>query len=88
MRLYHHYVVPWLVELAMRQRVLLPVRQRVVGTAAGPVLEIGAGSGLNLALYGPLARSVDHAAPLVRSASVSVARIIFRAAFQAQRLLR
>ena len=56
MGLYRRFIVPPLVELAMRQRTLHPVRERVVGAAAGRVLEIGAGSGMNLALYGPLTR--------------------------------
>jgi ubiquinone/menaquinone biosynthesis C-methylase UbiE len=51
MSFYRRHVVPRLVELAMRQRVLLPVRERVVGAAEGRVLEIGVGSGLNLPFY-------------------------------------
>jgi ubiquinone/menaquinone biosynthesis C-methylase UbiE len=53
MGFYRRHIVPRLIELAMRQRVLLPVRERVVGAAAGRVLEIGVGSGLNLPFYRP-----------------------------------
>ena len=46
-----------LLDLAMRNRALDPYRRATVGAARGIVLEIGAGSGLNLGLY---AGDVDH----------------------------
>ena len=51
MGLYRKLVVPRLTDLAMRNRHLAPFRERVIGAAEGRVLEIGAGSGLNLARY-------------------------------------
>jgi ubiquinone/menaquinone biosynthesis C-methylase UbiE len=54
---YHDRVVPYLVHLSMRQKTLIPYRQRVLSSASGRVLEIGSGSGLNLPFYGPAA---DH----------------------------
>ena len=51
MSFYVNRIVPHLVHWAMRNRELQPYRERVVSAAEGRVLEIGIGSGLNLALY-------------------------------------
>lgn len=58
MGFYRRQVVPRLIELAMRQKELRPLRKRVISAAEGRVLEIGAGSGLNLPLYPASIRSV------------------------------
>jgi ubiquinone/menaquinone biosynthesis C-methylase UbiE len=52
MGFYNRFILPQVIELAMRQKNFAPFRERVVGPARGRVLEIGIGSGLNLASYG------------------------------------
>jgi hypothetical protein len=51
MGFYQEHVVPYLVHLSMRHARLTEYRRRVVPAAQGRVLEIGVGSGMNLALY-------------------------------------
>src|SRR6266536_394507 len=52
MGLYQDRILPWLIDLAMRQSRLAEYRGRVVPAATGRVLEIGIGSGRNLPFYG------------------------------------
>jgi len=58
MGFYQDRILPYLVNLAMRKRRLVPYRERVVSGAEGRVLEIGIGSGLNLPFYCPQARDI------------------------------
>jgi ubiquinone/menaquinone biosynthesis C-methylase UbiE len=71
MSFYNDHILPHVLNLAMRNRELLPYRERVISQARGRVLEIGIGSGLNLPLYGPSVDTVlglDPAARLLKMA--------------------
>ena len=71
MGFYDRHILPRLIDLAMRSRVLDRHRRRAVALARGFVLEIGVGSGPNLALYGPAAErvcAIDPSPELLRLA--------------------
>jgi ubiquinone/menaquinone biosynthesis C-methylase UbiE len=76
--LYSRWVLPRLIDLAMRSRALAPERLRIVPLAAGKVLEVGFGSGLNLPYYGKEITeiwAVDPSAELWRLARSRVDRV-------------
>ena len=89
MSLYGTYVLPVLTDLAMRNKGARAERARWVPLAAGTVLEVGAGSGLNFAHYGtgvrmvyglePSAELRRMAAPRARGARIPVELLAARA---------
>jgi ubiquinone/menaquinone biosynthesis C-methylase UbiE len=82
MGFYQDQIVPLLIDLSMRQRILADYRRRVVPAAEGRVLEIGVGSGLNLPFYSQRARHVIGLEPSPKL--IALARRAQRAAAVAQ----
>ena len=79
MGFYERWIVPRLLNLAMRNRVLDPYRQRTIEIARGLVLEVGVGSGVNLPLYGPAVTRIvglDPSPELLRLASKRAADVV------------
>ena len=71
MGLYNKYVLPGLIDLAMRNKDAARLRSVWVPHARGDVLEVGIGSGLNLPYYSPEVRrlyGVDPSLELQRKA--------------------
>lgn len=71
MGFYEDRVLPHLVNLTMRNRRLVPYRERVISAAEGRVLEIGVGSGLNLSLYPARVREIIGLEPAPRLLAMS-----------------
>jgi ubiquinone/menaquinone biosynthesis C-methylase UbiE len=80
MGLYERWLLPRLIDLAMRNKEVMRYRRKLVPAAAGSVLEIGAGSGLNLPIYGPQVHrlhALDPSASLLRMARRKVSGLGF-----------
>jgi ubiquinone/menaquinone biosynthesis C-methylase UbiE len=77
MGVYERFLLPRLIDRAMRHRDLSPHRARLLQGARGRVLEVGIGSGLNLPLYGEAVAQVigvDPSPELLRRTRALAAR--------------
>lgn len=71
MGFYDERILPHLVNLTMRNRHLMPYRERVISAAEGRVLEVGVGSGVNLPLYPARVREIIGLEPAPRLLAMS-----------------
>jgi ubiquinone/menaquinone biosynthesis C-methylase UbiE len=84
MGLYDRFVLPRLIDLAMRSSEATRYRAATLAAAEGRVLEMGIGSGLNLPFYGSGVREivgVDPSAELLRMAGPRAAAARFPVSF-------
>lgn len=63
MGLYHHYIFPYVLDLAMSSRVLHEPRRRTLAPARGRILEIGLGTGRNLEFYPRTVKRIEAIDP-------------------------
>jgi ubiquinone/menaquinone biosynthesis C-methylase UbiE len=71
MGFYNDIVLPKLCDLSMRNRRLVPYRERIIAAAEGRVLEIGIGSGLNLPFYPAAVQEIIGLEPSPRLAAMA-----------------
>ncbi len=75
MSLYHRYVFPRLLDLAMSSRLLRKPRDRTLAPARGRILEIGFGTGMNLTHYPANVKRIEAIDPDLDLDRLSMPRI-------------
>ena len=91
MGLYARFVLPRLIDLAMRDKEAARLRSKVIPAARGTVLEVGIGSGLNLPFYTAAVRQlygVDPSSELLKMARPKAGRAPFPVEFLNQSAAR
>jgi ubiquinone/menaquinone biosynthesis C-methylase UbiE len=73
---YDRWILPTVIDFAMRQEQLGKYRREVVAAATGRVLEVGVGSGLNLAYYGGQVEMVVGIDPSPRLLAIARQRAV------------
>jgi protein-L-isoaspartate O-methyltransferase len=89
MGFYAKYVLPRLIDIAMRNKDTARLRAEWIPHARGEVLEIGIGSGLNLEFYSPEVQcvyGVDPSVELQQMARKRVGKALLRLSFSRNRL--
>jgi ubiquinone/menaquinone biosynthesis C-methylase UbiE len=91
MGLYSKFVLPYLIDLAMRDKAASARRAELVPGASGVVLEIGVGSGLNLPFYSSAVKhlyAVDPSPELLSMARKKIHRLAFPVELRRERAER
>jgi ubiquinone/menaquinone biosynthesis C-methylase UbiE len=73
--LYHHFVFPYLLDLAMASPALRKPRRRTLAAAQGRILEIGFGTGRNLEFYPDSVKKIEAIDPDLDLDRLSLPRI-------------
>jgi ubiquinone/menaquinone biosynthesis C-methylase UbiE len=72
---YHHFVFPYLLDLAMASPALRKPRRRTLAAAQGRILEIGFGTGRNLEFYPDSVKKIEAIDPDLDLDRLSLPRI-------------
>jgi SAM-dependent methyltransferase len=76
MGFYSHYILPRIIDLAMRNPETTRLREAWIPQARGEVLEIGIGSGLNLPFYSSAVQQVYGVDPSIELQRIARKRVV------------